>query len=56
MKVLVFFSLIFVALFTSSFSVIDKPAPTTDCIQVCGPNLDFTLVNMTGYDISDIYE
>ncbi|MBK8346699.1 MAG: hypothetical protein IPL08_03435 [Saprospiraceae bacterium] len=55
MKVFLYFSLMMTALFSTAFIQADKPATTEYCINVNGINLDFTLINQTGYDIASIY-
>jgi hypothetical protein len=56
MKPIVFLLAFLLAIFgLTSFTTIEKPITQDICMTVDGINLDFTLVNKTGYDISDIY-
>ena len=57
MRSLVFIVSLFIMIFSTAFVLKDSPTPQKECItvNVNGINLDFTLVNRTGYTISSIY-
>jgi len=57
MRSLVFIVSLFTMIFSTAFVLKDSPTPQKECItvNVNGINLDFTLVNRTGYTISSIY-
>lgn len=55
MKVCVFLSLILLNIGLSAFKVAEKPVANVECLLAEAPNLDFVLINRTGYDIENIY-
>ena len=55
MKVLVFLAIVLVSVGSTAFSTKEYPAIGKECRIVSGENLDFLLINKTGYDIEDIY-
>ncbi|MBK7805743.1 MAG: argininosuccinate lyase [Saprospiraceae bacterium] len=55
MKILAFLSFIFLSIGLSAFKIAEKPVSNMECLLSEAPNLDFVLVNKTGYDIENIY-
>ncbi|MBP6238588.1 MAG: hypothetical protein KA536_20725 [Saprospiraceae bacterium] len=55
MKILVFLSFIFLSIGLSAFKIAETPVSNMECLLSEAPNLDFVLVNRTGYDIENIY-
>ncbi|MFZ1562606.1 MAG: hypothetical protein WAT37_21880 [Saprospiraceae bacterium] len=55
MKILVFLSFIFLSIGLSAFKIAETPVSNMECLLSEAPNLDFVLVNKTGYDIENIY-
>ena len=55
MKFLVFIAAIFICIGSTGFTFSDKPTSDNKCISVKGTNLDFLLVNKTGYNIESIF-
>ncbi len=55
MKLLVFFAGLFALVGSTALTVADKPTSDNRCISVKGANLDFLLVNKTGYNIESIF-
>jgi hypothetical protein len=55
MKQLSLMVLVFLSISFSSFKIMDHQNGNYPQSQVKAPNLDFELVNKTGYDISDVY-
>jgi hypothetical protein len=55
MKAIVFLSLLMASIGLTAFKMAESPAPNNECISSEAPNLDFTLINKTGYDIENIY-
>ncbi len=55
MKLLVFIAALFTMFGSTAFTPVEKAPTNKERIQVKGPNLDFVLVNKTGYDIESIF-
>jgi len=55
MKVVLFFSIMMVVIGSTAFSFVEKPFSGSSCTVDKDINLDFVLVNKTGYDIENVY-
>ena len=55
MKLFVFITMLFTMMGSTAFTLTEKSPITKEGIHVKGTNLDFLLVNKTGYDIESIF-
>lgn len=55
MKAILFLALFIGSIGLTAFKMAENPALNKECIISEAPNLDFVLINKTGYDIENVY-